>query len=407
MKEQILVLGAGYAGLMAALRTAKQTRGCAEVTLVSADDTFCERIRLHQLAAGAQLERRPLHPLLAGMDVRFRKGRVHELRPAAGEVLMDGERLGYDRLIYALGSQVDVARVPGVREHAYTLDAASARRLSMALPDVVSRGGHLLVVGGGLTGIEAASELAEAFPSLRVTLLCQGELAGMLSTRGQAYIRRAFTEKGVALQEHTAVDAIEPGVAYTGHREHRGPGGQAPLGFDLCLWAGGFVALPLGREAGLAVNERGQILVDPWLRALSQPAIYVAGDAAAPAESVGVPLLMTCKTAMPLGAHAADNVSRAVHGRPEKRFGFGDTGVCISLGRRDGLIQIMRRDGQPTNTIITGRLGAWFKERVCRFTVAMLRGERHDWWRYRWRSAPALTADGAAPEAAKPPRLAA
>jgi NADH dehydrogenase len=404
MKEQILVLGAGYAGLMAALRTAKQTRGRAEVTLVSADDTFCERIRLHQLAAGAQLERRPLQPLLAGMGVRFRKGMVREVRPAAGEVLMDGERLGYDRLIYALGSQVDVARVPGVREHAYTLDAASARRLSMALPDVASRGGHLLVVGGGLTGIEAASELAEAFPSLRVTLLCQGELAAMLSARGQAYIRRALAQRGVTLQEHTAVQAIEPGVAYTGHS---GPGGQNPLRFDLCVWAGGFVALPLGREAGLAVNERNQILVDPWLRALSQPAIYVAGDAAAPAESVGAPILMTCKTAMPLGAHAADNVSRAVLGQPEERFGFGDTGVCISLGRRDGLIQLVRRDGQPTNTIITGRLGAWFKERVCRYTVAMLRAERRDWWRYRWLGAPAMAADRDELEAAKPPRLAA
>jgi NADH dehydrogenase len=401
MKEQILVLGAGYAGLMAALRTAKQTRGRAEVTLVSAEDTFCERIRLHQLAAGAQLERRPLQPLLAGMDVRFRKGMVRELRPAAGEVLMDGERLGYDRLIYALGSQVDVASVPGVREHAYTLDAASARRLSMALPDVASRGGHLLVVGGGLTGIEAASELAEAFPALRVTLLCQGELATMLSTRGQAYIRRALAQKGVALHEHTAVHAIEPGVA------HSGPGGQTPFGFDLCLWAGGFVALPLGREAGLAVNERGQILVDPWLRALSQPAIYVAGDAAAPAESVGAPILMACKTAMPLGAHAANNVSRALLGRPEERFGFGDTGVCISLGRRDALIQIMSRDGQPTNTIITGRLGAWLKERVCRYTVTMLRGERHNWWSYRWRSAPATMPARAEGEAATPPRLAA
>ncbi|HEX2574079.1 MAG TPA: FAD-dependent oxidoreductase [Polyangia bacterium] len=401
MKERILVLGAGYAGLLAALRTAKQTRGRAEVMLVSADDTFCERIRLHQLAAGARLERRPIQSLLAGTDVRFRKGLVRELRPAAGEVLMDGERLGYDRLIYALGSQVDVARVPGVREHAYTLDAGSARRLSMALPDVAGRGGHLLVVGGGLTGIEAASELAEAYPTLRVTLLCQGELAPLLSGRGQSYIRRALTQKGVALQEHMVVQALEPGVA------HSGPGGKTTLAFDLCVWAGGFVALPLGREAGLAVNERNQILVDPWLRALSQPAIYVAGDAAAPAESVGAPILMTCKTAMPLGAHAADNVSRAVLGKPEARFGFGDTGVCVSLGRRDALIQVMRQDGRPTDRVFTGRVGAWIKERICRLTVTMLRAERHDWWRYRWRSAPAGAAERPALEAAKTPRIAA
>jgi NADH dehydrogenase len=395
MKERILVLGAGYAGLMAALRTAKQTRGRADVTLVSAADTFGERIRLHQLAAGARPEQRPLQSLLTGTDVHFRKGMVRELRPATSEVLVDGERLGYDRLIYALGSQVDVTSVPGVREHAFTLDAVSARRLSMALPEAASRGGHLLVVGGGLTGIEAATELGEAFLSLRVTLLCQGELAAMLSGRGQSYIRRALLQQGVTLHEHTSVQALERGVAHSNH---------GPLGFDLCVWAGGFTALPLGREAGLDVNERGQILVDPYLRALSQPAIHVAGDAAALSESVGAPILMTCKTAMPLGAHAADNVSRAVLGRPEERFTFGDTGVCISLGRRDGIIQIMRRDGTPTNTIVSGRLGAWLKERVCRYTVTMLDWERHAFWRYRWRTAPAAEGE---PHAATHPRLAA
>lgn len=87
---------------------------------------------------------------------------------------------------------------------------------------------------------------------------------------------------------------------------------------------------------------------------------------------------MTCKTALPLGAHAADNVARAIYQRPEQRFGFGDTGSCISLGRHDGIIQTARRDGTPTTTVFTGRLGAWLKERVCRFTVAMLACREND-----------------------------
>lgn len=55
------------------------------------------------------------------------------------------------------------------------------------------------------------------------------------------------------------------------------------------MWAGGFTGLPLGAEAGLAVNDRQQIWVDPWLRAAGQAAIYVAGDAAAMTEAVGAP----------------------------------------------------------------------------------------------------------------------
>jgi len=385
MKERVLVLGAGYAGVMAALRTAKQTVGRAEVTLVSAEETFCERIRLHQLAAGALLAKHSLSSLLAGQAVAFRQGLVRELRPAAGEVVIDQQRVGYDRLIYALGSRTEVSRVPGVREHAYTLDAGSAQRLAQQLPQVAGRGGHLLVVGGGLTGIEAATELAEAFPTLRVTLLSQGEVAATLSALGRAHVRAALARHRVQLREHITVSALEAGTAHLGSV---GSSSHEELPFEVCVWAGGFTGLLLGAEAGLAVNDRQQILVDPWLRAAGQAAIYVAGDAAAMTESVGAPVLMTCKTALPLGAHAADNVARAIYQRPEQRFGFGDTGSCISLGRHDGIIQTARRDGTPTTTVFTGRVGAWLKERVCRFTVAMLRAEKMAWWSYRWRSAP-------------------
>jgi NADH:quinone reductase (non-electrogenic) len=60
---------------------------------------------------------------------------------------------------------------------------------------------------------------------------------------------------------------------------------------DLCVWTGGFVAPLLAREAGLTVNERNQIVVDPFLRSISHPEIYAIGDAAHPREDPGVPMV--------------------------------------------------------------------------------------------------------------------
>jgi NADH dehydrogenase len=119
------------------------------------------------------------------------------------------------------------------------------------------------------------------------------------------------------------------------------------------------------------VNHRGQARVDRELRALGRQndSTWVIGDAASPQESVGAPIHMCCKTAMPMGAHAADNVARRLRGLAEEPFSFGDGGYCVSLGRRDGLFQLLRRDGTMTDTIFTGRGVAFLKEQVCKFVV--------------------------------------
>jgi NADH dehydrogenase len=85
-----------------------------------------------------------------------------------------------------------------------------------------------------------------------------------------------------------------------------------------------------------------------------------------------------------MGAHVADNVAARVLGRPEAAFRFGDEGLCMSLGRRDGMIQLAKTDGTPRELVITGRLGAWLKEQVCRYTIWSLRSEGRGFLSYRW-----------------------
>jgi NADH dehydrogenase len=395
MKARVVVLGGGYGGLTAALRVAGRTRGRgAEVTLVNGSDTFVERIRLHQVAAGQKVAARPIAELLAGSGARFVRGWATGLDLAAQRVTVEAEdgprALDYDYLIYALGSTVDTTTVPGVSEHAHSLaSAAAAEALARELPAVAARGGQLVVVGGGLTGIEAATELAEAHPGLRVRLVTRGKLGAGLSRAGRAHLRRSFERLGISVQEDSTVQRVEAGALVVE--------GQAAVPFDLCVWAGSFSVPALAREAGLAVNERGQVLVDAYLRSLSHPAVYGAGDATTPAVDVGAPIRMACATALPMGSLAADNVAAAIAGRPQTPFRFAYAGQCISLGRRDGLFQLVHDDDSPRERVATGRLGAWLQERVCRDALLSVRLTRRWPGFYRWPAGRAAAARGVAP----------
>jgi NADH:ubiquinone reductase (H+-translocating) len=364
---RILVLGGGYAGLMAALRLANRGLG-AQVTLVNDGAEFVERVRLHELAAGTAPPRRPIASLLRGTNVHSVTGRVVALDVERQVARMgDGSELRWDRLVYALGSIASDGGIAGAREHALAIgEPADAARLRTLL----SQGRReLVVVGGGLTGIEIASEMAERGHA--VALVAESGLGSFFSAPAQAHLRAVLTRMGVRIVDGAVREVREVEVVVG---DERLPG--------TCVWAGGFAAPALARNAGIEVNALGQILVDERLRSLSHPNIYGVGDAASPQFDAGSPIRMGCKYAMPMAAHAAENIARAAAGRNERSFRFGDTGFCVSLGRKEGLIQLSRRDGTPAS-ILTGRLAAFIKEAICRFTVWSLRLERHFAF-YRW-----------------------
>lgn len=163
------------------------------------------------------------------------------------------------------------------------------------------------------------------------------------------------------------------------------------IGFDLCAWAAGFRANPLLAASGLPTAAGGRVAVDATLRA--RPDLYVAGDAALVEIAPGRALPAGCKTAMPMAAQAADNAVAELMGGAPQEFRFGDPGFCVSLGRRDGIIQFVEHDGRPREALLTGRLAAWLKEQVCRYTIFALHAERRGLLAYRWRRPrPALAA---------------
>ena len=374
MNQRIVILGAGYAGALAAIRLAGKTRN-ADLTLINASDQFVERIRLHQRVTGQRLRQRPVHSLLRGTGVSFVQGRVTRLDLRERLVSVDTQEkpTAYDTLVYALGSATDIDSVPGVRQNALTIESPL---LAEKLAQLAATGGRLLIVGGGLTAIESASEIAEAFPAIRVRLAARDAFEENLSRKGAQHVLRTFARLGVEVREHTAVTRVNAEAAVTS------TGDTIP--FDLCLWTGGFRASSLAREAGLAVNGRGQIRVDPTLRSVSHPEVYAVGDAASPIENPGAPIRMACATAMPMAAHAASNIAAQLAGKALKPFRFAYAIRCISLGRHEALVQWVEHNDTPRERITTGRMGAFIKEAICQYTVKSIAFERllpgSYWW---------------------------
>lgn len=359
----IVVLGGGYSGLLAAKLIAKRTN--ANVTLINAADRFVERVRLHQLSSGQRLRDLPLAELLDGTGVNLIVDRATAIDPENRTISLEKtpEPVSYDVLFYALGSYANLDSVPGAAEHAYRVaDAAGAMRLR----ERVGQGGTVAVVGGGLTGIEAASELAESFPELKVRLVTGGEFGGALSGRGRRYLRRTFERLGIEVSDQVRVTEVRPDGLVTAADGH--------LPADIVVWSTGFQVPTLAREAGLAVDARGRMIVDETLRSVSHPDVYAVGDAAAARRADNQELRMACATGLPAAAQAVGAFADRLAGRTPKPLHFRYFNQCISLGRRDGLIQFVRADDSPVEAVLTGRIAALYKETIVRSTVTL---ERH------------------------------
>ncbi|WP_280494062.1 NAD(P)/FAD-dependent oxidoreductase [Nocardia asiatica] len=363
MKHRIVVLGAGYAGANAAGRLAKRLHPAdVDITLVNAEPEFVERVRMHQLATGQELKSRVLTEVFAGTGVRVLPARVAAVdadRKTGGIEAADGAReIVYDTLVYALGSAAADCGVPGVAEYAYDIAGKqSALRVRERLA-VLGSGATVLVVGGGLTGIEAVTEIAEARPDLEVGLVARGGLGDWLSEKAQQHLRKAFARLGITVHEHTDIARVEPTGA--------GTAGGRMLPAQMTVWTAGFTVHPIAASTTLRVSATGQIVVDDTMRSVSHPDVYAVGDAALAPGANGDPLRMSCASGVPSAYLAADVIAARLTGRKIPRNSIGYTGQCISLGRRDAIVQWVTPDDQPKPSALTGRSAARVKEFICK-----------------------------------------
>ncbi|WP_225732457.1 MULTISPECIES: NAD(P)/FAD-dependent oxidoreductase [unclassified Nocardia] len=366
-ETRIVVLGAGYTGMLAAVRLARRTRGRGvHITIVNPVARFTERLRMHQVAAGQELTDYRIPDLLRGTGIEFLQGRATAIDPVLRRVTVDDTRLlDYDHLIYALGGVAATDTVPGAAEYACTLDnPVAVHHFSRRAAEIAAHGGAVAVIGGGLTGIEAATEIAAGNPGLRITLISDAEPGAMMGERARRYLNRALDRLGIARVIGSAVAEVRPDAVELASGER--------ISADLTLWTAGVRGVPLAAQSGIATDERGLILVDQTLKSLSHPEIHAVGDAAAVRMPWG-PLHGTCQSGMPTAAYTADAIARELRGKPVRPFRFGYIHQPVSLGRNDAVIQFTHRDDTPRRWYLTGRAAVRYKEMVSGSPVPVFR----------------------------------
>jgi NADH dehydrogenase len=367
---QIVVVGGGYAGTLAANHL--RQRPDVDITLVNPRPMFVERIRLHQLVADTGAATVDYTSLL-GDGIRLVVDSADHIDADARRIVLgSGAALDYDYLIYAVGSTgATPAAVPGAAEFAYSVaNLEGAQRLRYALADLPSDA-PVAVVGGGLTGIETASELAER--GRPVTLICGERLGPSLSARGRRSVAKRLRGLGVNVLESIPASQVQWDAVVLAD------GAVVPSAAT--VWTAGFAVPDLATRSGLTTDAMGRLFTDETLTSIDDERIVAAGDAAAPS---GQPLRMSCQAAGPLGAQAANTVLSRIAGSTPAVLNQAFVGQCISLGRTQGTVQLSHTDDTPVDLAVGGRTAASIKEAICKGTVWAIRREAAKPGSYFW-----------------------
>jgi NADH dehydrogenase len=318
--QQIVVLGAGFAGLWAAIGAARalDERGIGPdrvaVTVVNATPFHSIRVRNYEADLAATRVR--LADVLEPIGVSCMLGEVTGIDVATRTVTVSGQSLTYDRLVFALGSRVARPPVPGLADHGFdidTYDAASKLAAHLAgLPDRPAAPGRdtVLVVGAGLTGIELAAELPDrlqailaGIPGARPRVILADHAAHIGSNMGDGacvVIAEALQALGVETRPGVSVAAIDPGGAMLASGER--------IEAQTVVWCAGMVASPLTHCFPIERDRTGRLPVTPALKIEGLHAEFAAGDSAwfrIDGEHLSV---MSCQHGRPMGRYAGLNV---------------------------------------------------------------------------------------------------
>jgi NADH:quinone reductase (non-electrogenic) len=329
----VVILGAGYAGLMAALGLGGRNR-VGRVALVSERGYFIERIRLQEEIRGPVARRLPpLKDLLVGTKIEFVVGHVERVDPEEHTVHIerDGQpmRMSYRKCIYALGSYTDTESLPGAGEFAYRLDLPGGCRGPSGLRERLAGGSmraqQVVVVGGGNTATEVAGEVKAGWRDAHVTVISRARVGDYRKGRRvEALARDALQKLGITIVDNDAVTAIRAGSVLTAS------GTSYPA--DICVVASGMRSPSHAKKAGIACDAHGRPLVDACLSSMSHPDILAVGDAALPLAPTGARYRMSAFAAIISGAYVAKRLTDEARGRAARPFSYAAYGQGIAIG---------------------------------------------------------------------------
>ncbi|RUS45978.1 NAD(P)/FAD-dependent oxidoreductase [Cohnella sp. AR92] len=268
--KNIIVLGGGYGGLTAVQELLSNIPADVRVTLVDRMPFGSLKTEFYSLAAGTASEKDirvsfPSHPQLQivygeVLGVSFEDKCVH---------LLNSDPLFYDSLIVALGCTDNYHGIEGAAEFTVSVQSLSATRKTYQMLNDVRPYGQVSIIGGGLSGVEVASELRESRPDLNIRILDRSSLMSAFPTKLQKFVASWFMEHDVELRSGIHTTRIEQGIIHNGNEE---------IHTDVAVWTAGIQPVKLVQDLILPKDNQGRLIVNEFHELPDAPDVYVIGD---------------------------------------------------------------------------------------------------------------------------------
>jgi NADH dehydrogenase len=359
--ERVVIVGGGFGGLSAAKAL---KRAPFEITLIDRNNYHLFQPLLYQVATAALSPAdiaSPIRAILRGQkNVKVVLGDVTGIDTIRKDVIADGRRIPYDKLIIATGARhayfghdAWAAFAPGLK----TIDDATHLRRNILLAfekaestDNAEERRKLLtfvVIGGGPTGVEMAGAIAELakralaadFRSIdsRCARIILIEAADRVLTPFEPSLseaaRKSLQGLGVEVRLGDAVtDCTDEGVHL----------GDAFIPTRTIIWAAGVMASPAGRWLGAKTDRAGRVKVNADLSVSGHPNVFVIGDTADAAAVDGTSLPGIAPVAKQQGQYVARLLIAQRKGKDIGTFRYRDFGTLATIGRKRAVAQFGR-----------------------------------------------------------------
>jgi NADH dehydrogenase len=408
----IAILGAGYGGISCVTRLSRQYRGnpLVRIHLVDRHTYHLLETRLHERAVRESEITIPLSRFLAKREnVTFHLGEVTHIALDDRYVELDFgmsetssaqvRRIRYDYLVIALGSKTNFYQIPGLEQHAFQLkkleDSERIRIHTERMFAIAASETNLnkrkeflrfVIGGGGLTGVELATEMAERFDSLSVQYhidpaepeMILVELSDRIlpSLDGKQVTRsvEAMQAMGVQIFTNTRVNGMR---AENGRLEVlRSPG--EPIPTRTMIWTGGIRISDLIRRSGAETGPQGRVVVNEFLRVKHYPEVFAIGDNALAINPHNDEVVPTAaQFALQQGYLTADNLNRLIDARALKPYRPKVLGEVVSLGRHLAVGWAALPVGNQFRFL--SFLGSLMKRAISERHLLLLWKERQNW----------------------------
>ncbi|CAG7616733.1 NADH dehydrogenase-like protein [Paenibacillus solanacearum] len=351
---RIVILGAGYGGIVTALRLQKQLNyNEADVTLVNKHDYHYITTHLHMPAAGTDKPdnaRVSITKLIDEFKIDFVKSTAVQIRTQDQKIVLEEGTLSYDYLVIGLGGEPETFGIPGLKEHALNIRSINSVRYIREHIEYQfakfkrepSRTELLtfIVGGAGFTGIEFVGELADRMPELCKEFDVDPALVKIYNIEAAPtalpgfdpelveYAMNVLRNKGVTFKIATAIKECTPdGVTLATGEEIKSA---------TVIWTGGVRGNHMLEEAGFE-TMRGRIKVEDDLRAPGHDNIYVLGDCSIVMSPEGRPYPPTAQISMQQAEVCGHNLISQIRGADLKKFEYKPKGTVASLGRGEAI----------------------------------------------------------------------